>query len=258
MAAKVSVYMAQKKPDEALSFLKRTIAENQDNDRLVAVLHELRGAVLMSQRDFEQSEAAFKKALELYPDLVAPYLSLARLYQATKETNKAIGQYQAILDKQPKFIQAHMALGAIYEAEGKDAEARTMYEKALEINPDFAPAANNLAWMLLQENEDLDRALELAKRAKKQLPDDPNVADTLGLAFLAKGFYPSAISELSDAAEKMPEHPTVLYHLGLAHWKNGDKQEAQAALDKALKVNLDFPEKKKAEKLLEEIRSDRA
>ena len=148
------------------------------------------------------------------------------------------------------------AIGHI-EAEGKTAEARTMYERALEINPDFAPAANNLAWMLLQENEDLDRALELAKRAKKQLPDDPNVADTLGLAFLAKGFYPSAISELSDAAEKMPEHPTVLYHLGLAHWKNGDKQEAQAALDKALKIKLDFPEKKKAEKLLEEIRTER-
>ena len=97
----------------------------------------------------------------------------------------------------------------------------------------------------------------MAKRAKEQLPDDPNVADTLGLALLTKGFYPSAISELSDAVEKMPEQPTVLYHLGLAHWKNGDKKEAQAALDKALKTKVDFPERKEAERLLEEIRTER-
>ena len=74
--------------------------------------------------------------------------------------------------------------------------------------------------------KDADRALELAKKAKAQLPDAPNVADTLGLAFIAKGLYPSAISELSDASEKLPDNPTILYHLALAHWKNGDRDQA--------------------------------
>jgi tetratricopeptide (TPR) repeat protein len=126
-------------------------------------------------------------------------------------------------------------------------------EKALEIDPDFAPAANNLAWLLLQEGQDPDRALNLAKKAKAQLPDDPSVADTLGLAFIDKGLYASAISELSDAADKMPWNPTVLYHLALAHWKNGEKEQALEALHDALKIKEDFPERQAAGELLEEI-----
>jgi len=55
----------------------------------------------------------------------------------------------------------------------------------------------------------------------------------------------------------LTENPTVFYHLGLAHWKNGDEEEAVKTLNKALKMNRDFPEKEEAEKLLEEIRSAR-
>ncbi|MBW1678214.1 MAG: tetratricopeptide repeat protein, partial [Deltaproteobacteria bacterium] len=253
MTAKASVYMAQKQPTKALSFLDEKIREHEKNPPLAAVLHEIRGNILLSQKDYEKSEGAFKKALDLNPDLVAPYLSLASLYLAKKETTKAISLYEEILEKQPRLIQVHMALGAIYDAEGKTAEARKMYEKALEINPDFAPAANNLAWLLLQEGEDPDRALNLARKAKAQLPDDPGVADTLGLAFIVKGLYPSAISELSDAAEKMPRNPTVLYHLALAHWKNGEKDQALKALHNALKIKDAFPERQAARELLEEI-----
>ena len=208
-------------------------------------------------KDYQQSEAAFQKALHLYPDLVAPYLALAKLYQVMGETDKEISQYKTMLKKQPKFIQAYVALGALYEAENKSTEARKMYEKALEINPDFAPATNNLAWLLLHEDEDPGRALDLAKRAKEQLPEDPNVADTYGLALMHTGLYSSAISGLHDAAQKLPDNPTVFYHLGLAHWKNGEKEKAVDVLDKALKMKGDFPERDEAKKLLEEIRTER-
>jgi tetratricopeptide (TPR) repeat protein len=209
MAAKVSLYMARKQPAKALSFLGERISQHEKNPQLAAALHAMRGNLLFVQKDYEGSEAALRKAIDLNPDQVGPYLSLARLHVAQNETPEAIAQYKEILEKQPRFIQAYMSLGTIYETEGKRAEACEMYEKALEINPDFAPAANNLAYRMLQKGQDPGRALNLAKKAKAQLPDDPNVADTLGLAFIAKGLYPSAISELSEAVEKMPQHPTV-------------------------------------------------
>lgn len=107
--------------------------------------------------------------------------------------------------------------------------------------------------MLLGQGEEPDRALYLAKKAKAQLPEDPVVADTLGLALIAKGLYPSAVSELIDAAGKMPRNPTVLYHLGLAHWKNGDKEQALHALAKALEIEGVFPERPAARELVKEI-----
>jgi tetratricopeptide (TPR) repeat protein len=253
IAAKTSVYMARKQPGQALSFLGEQLRQHEKNTQLAAMLHQMRGDLLLVQKDYEQSEGALKKALDLNPDMVAPYVSLAKLYLAKKETNKAISVYEDILKKQPRFIQAHMALGAIYQAAGNQKEACEMYEKALEINPDFAPAANNLAWNLLQQRENLDRAFDLARRAKAKLPDDPSVADTLGLAFIAKGLYPSAISELSDAAEKLPQNQTILYHLSLAHWKNGERDQALRSLRHALKVKGAFPERQEATELLKEI-----
>ena len=97
----------------------------------------------------------------------------------------------------------------------------------------------------------------MAKRAKARLPDDPYVADTLGLALITKGLYLSAIAELSDAAEELPGHPTVLYHLGLALGKNGEKEKAVEALERALKTKGDFPEREEAEQLLEDIQTER-
>lgn len=255
LAAKVSLYMTQEQASKALSFLDEQISEHEKNLALAPVIHEMRGAVLFSQKNYEAAQTAFKTALDLNPDLIGPYVTLANIYLTKNETNKAIAQYKEILEKRPKFIQAYMALGAIYDAEGETAEAQEMYEKALEINPDFAPAANNLAWLLLQQAQDPDRALMLAKKAKGQLPDDPRVADTLGLACIVKGLYASAIAELSDAAEKMAQNPTVLYHLGLAYWKNGEKDRAVEALQDALKIKKAFPERQAATELLEEIKT---
>ena len=253
LAAKVSLSLAQGQPTQALSFLDEQVREHEKNLALAPVLHEMRGTVLSSQKNYEEAEGAFKKALHLNPNLIGPYVALANLYLTKHETDKAIVQYKEILEKRPRFIQAHMALGAIYDAEGKASKAKEMYEKALEIKPYFAPAANNLAWLLLEQGQDPDRSLMLAKKAKAQLPDDPRVADTLGLACIVKGLYASAIAELRDAAEKMPDNATVLYHLGLAYWKNHEKDQAVEALGNALKIKKAFPERSAATELLQQI-----
>jgi tetratricopeptide (TPR) repeat protein len=254
--AKVSVYLNQKQPEGALSFINDALREHQQNAQLAGFLQQLKGKVLFAQRKYGVSEEAFREAITLNPDLMEPYLFLARIHLARNETSKAITQYEQILEKRPDFYQAYMAMGTIYYIEGKAAEARTMYEAALRINPNFAPAANNLAWMLLQKNEDLYRALDLAKKAKEQLPDDPNVSDTLGLALIRMGLYSSAVAELSEAVKKLPVNSTVLYHLALAHWKNGEKDKAIEILKKTLKADRKFQERKQAEKLLEEIQTE--
>ena len=82
--------------------------------------------------------------------------------------------------------------------------------------------------------QDPDRVFALAKTVKAQFPDDPNIADTLGLAYMAKG-------------------AVRLYHLGLVHWKKGDKQEAFKPLYKALNLKTAFVEQQDPEELLREI-----
>ena len=253
MAAMISLLMASKQQAEALCFIEEKLKENENNLKLAGVLHEMRGNIFLAQEDYEKAENDLRKALSLNQDFLSAYLSLANLYLAKQDTQRAVAEYLNIIEKQPKFVQAYMALGTIYDSGGDTAKAREMYENALDIDPDFAPAANNLAWILLQKDTDLDRAFELAKRAKARLPDDPLVASTLGFALIKKGLYPSAISELRESVTGMYQSPTVFYHLGLGYWKNGEQAKALGALRQSLQLNGKFPELEEARKLIEAI-----
>ena len=153
----------------------------------------------------------------------------------------------------PAHLIAYMSLGTIYQQKGDIKEAESYYREALGIRKDFAPAANNLAWLLAEHGGNIDVALSLAQTAKEKMPKDSSVMDTLGWIYYKKGLYRSAISELQESHEKIPENPVILYHLGMAYLKNNQMEEAKAALEKALKLNEEFPGHKEARQALKDM-----
>jgi len=124
---------------------------------------------------------------------------------------------------------------------------------ALNINPNFAPAANNLAYLLVAQNKNINEALGFARKAKEKLPNDPNVMDTLGLVYYKKGLYDSAIGEFADSLEQMPDNAVVHYHLGLSYYKKGDKNPARTELEKALSLDQEFDGADEARQILSKI-----
>ena len=128
----------------------------------------------------------------------------------------------------------------LYETGGDQAKAREHYEKAIQFNPDMGHSKNNLAYLLAEEGESLDRALELAQDAKELLPDSPNVADTMGWVLFKRGgtSLGPAVVYLEEAEERMdPNSPSlgfVRYHLALAYESTGEEEKAIASLDRAL------------------------
>jgi tetratricopeptide (TPR) repeat protein len=83
--------------------------------------------------------------------------------------------------------------------------------------------------------------LGYAQTAREVMPDDPNIADTLGWIYYQKKNYPQAANLLKEAAEKMSDNPMVLYHYGMAQYKNGNKSEAKGALEKSLALGANHP-----------------
>ena len=134
-----------------------------------------------------------------------------------KQADQAIEQFKKTLEKKPNQTAAHMFLGMIYDSKQDPDLAEKHYRAALDVNPEFAPAANNLAYLLADQNRDLNEALGLANIAKKANPEDPSIADTLGWVYFKRGLYPNAVSELTFAAEKLPDNATVRYHLGMSY-----------------------------------------
>jgi Tfp pilus assembly protein PilF len=201
-------------------------------------------------KDPARAEEYYDKSIEIDPNFLQTYMDLGRLYAIKGDPNKAIEKLEAMLKINKDFVPGYVMIGMIHEGQKDFNKAKTRYEQALRINPKFGPAANNLAWLMLEQGGDVDKAVALAQIAHEQFPQDPSVADTLGWAYYKKGAYLKAISTLKDATEKAPEDGMMQYHLGMAYYKNRDKDLARQALQTSLKLGKDFPGIEEAKKVL--------
>ena len=128
--------------------------------------------------------------------------------------------------------------------------ARDAYEKLLAINGNNALALNNLAVVYSERFDQIDKALDLAKRARTNFPNNPNFADTLGWVMFRKGDYRNALPLLQEGAAKLTDNPEVQYHLAMAHYMLGDEAAATTALQKAVQLPSAFPQKEEAQQRL--------
>jgi tetratricopeptide (TPR) repeat protein len=246
----VLAYTIKKDMTAAFSSCDKQLPRVDDNPRAKAVIHNLKGVLYLQQENTTEAENQFKEAVLTDPNYLPPYYALARLYLAEKQSDRAIEQFNKTLEKNPNQTTAQMFLGMIYDSKQDPENAEKHYRAALDVNPDFAPAANNLAYLLADQNRDLNEALGLANIAKKANPEDPSIADTLGWVYFKRGLYPNAIRELTFAAEKLPGNATVRYHLGMSYLKKSDNEKARRELEKALSLDSSFDGSDEAKKAL--------
>ena len=234
LAALVQVDSRQNRLGDAFARVRAARDANPADARLQLLYGELAAAA--GQRD--EAEAAFRKAIEIDPNQLAAYSSLVQLLITTQRMGEAVTTYEAALEQNPKSASLHFLLGSLLEATGRGKEAMAHYESAIEIDPSLAVAKNNLAYLMAENGQDLDRALDLAQEAKADLPDDPNAADTLGWVLYKKKVPVAAIGYLREAVGGLPPEdpslPLVRHHLALAYEANEQRDEAIAALEQAV------------------------
>ena len=171
-------------------------------------------------------------------------------YIASNKLPEAIKQLEILLAKTPNNTQALMISALIYEKMTDFPKARDAYEKVLSITPDAVPALNNLAFIYAERLNQLDKASELAGKARALLPADPSIADTAGWVLYKQGDYQQAVALLQESAAKLPDNPEVQFHLGMACYMMGQKEMARAAFEQAIKAPRDFPWKAEAQRRL--------
>lgn len=199
------------------------------------------------------AEAAFLKAIELDPGVSAAYVALGRLYVSGKEYDQALAKLDDAVKVNAGNLSALMLIGLIHQQLGDIPKAMEAYERLLAVNPRFAPAANNLAFLYAEQGREMERALDLAYRARAEAPEDPHVADTLGWILYKMGKIELALTSLQLSAAKLPDNPEVQYHLGVAYHKQGNGEASRQALQQALKLSSDFPGAEEARRILAEL-----
>ena len=93
----------------------------------------------------EEAAAAYRKALEFDPYLVAALINLANIHYSRDELVEAEALYTRAIGLEPDFFEAHFNLGNIYHDLGRLPESQACYLEALHLNPFYADAHFYLA-----------------------------------------------------------------------------------------------------------------
>ena len=162
-------------------------------------------------------------------------------------------ELKAELTKDPRNARLLLMTALMYERLKDYAAARDFYEKLLAVNGDSVLGLNNLAYLYAERINDLNKAYELAQKARNLKPGDGIVADTLGWILYKRGDYQQALTLLQDSAVKFPDNPEVQFHLGMAQYMMGNKDAAHNALEKAVHAGADFSGKDEAQQRLAQL-----
>ena len=133
----------------------------------------------------DEAAAAYRKALECDPYLVAALINLANIHYSRDELVEAQALYERAIGLESDFFEAHFNLGNIYHDVGRFPEAQACYRESLRLNPFYADAHFYLAvtfekmglsqearphWRAYQQLAPQGEWVELAKEFRNRSP----------------------------------------------------------------------------------------
>jgi tetratricopeptide (TPR) repeat protein len=130
---------SQAKPARAHSTDGRDTARAEEYFRSGSLLDD------GDETKLDQAAAAYRRALEFDPYLVAALINLANVHYSRDEVVEAQALYERAIALEPDFFEAHFNLGNIYHDFGRFTEAQACYREALRLNPGYADAHFYLA-----------------------------------------------------------------------------------------------------------------
>ena len=196
-----------------------------------AALMELAGRLYTEHGWNDDATRCFRAALQLEPARSSAALQLAALESRGGELEAASSSAARINPSNSLLISAVQA-----DAARNDLAAIRGYEAALQTGDSSGVAANNLAWIYAEQGTNLDRALELAQRAREANPVSAAVTDTLGYVLLKRREYSMALNTLKHADDLLRAQKTndtelaaaIHEHLTQAYRNSGQKIESHA------------------------------
>jgi tetratricopeptide (TPR) repeat protein len=201
------------------------------------VLYDLAWAAY-SMGQITEAEAAMKKTLiKSNPAFnraadAKQFVELIAVHLKPETARTAESRIAAALKQDPGNIPAVFASGILQEQAGNPAAARDQYLNVLKRFPSFSAAHKRLAIVLAET--DPTTAYEHAAKARAALPDDPEVARTLGILSFHREEYVRASQLLTESSRKLPGDAEAFYYLGMAHYHCRENPEAAEALRCAL------------------------
>ena len=131
---------------------------------------------------------------------------------------------------------SHLLLAELYQTTHEDDLAIDRYRRLLAIDANHIAGLNNLAYLLMEREDYLDEAFQLAQRAYALSGGDVAISDTLGWIQHLRGHDREALRYIAAAVEGMPQAAEVRLHAAAVLLAVGQLEPAEAELAEAVRL----------------------
>ncbi|MDY6935187.1 MAG: tetratricopeptide repeat protein [Spirochaetota bacterium] len=165
----------------AIKYSKMSIESDMYYTEPYILLH----GIYLSLKDYQEAASIYEKLIELKPNYVKTYYSLAILYyERIQNHDKALAFFQKILELNMPvddyFLEySNYYIGCIYHDRGDEKNAIKHFKLVLEINPDNYPTAYILA-NIMMDTYSLEEAKKYAYYYLKMDKDNLRLNSLLG------------------------------------------------------------------------------
>src|ERR1044072_1238 len=172
-----------------------TTAHLQNNAREAAYRANNLGVALLEQFKHKEAADAFRRALQLDPNLALARINLGIALFNIPDLPAAQKELTAAIAAAPSAPQPHYLLGLAAKTQNKPEEAIASFQKVLRVDPNDVGANVNIGQLYSQQRK-----------------------------------YPEAIAALRLAVAAEPYNATALYNLGTSLIRAGQREEGQKVI----------------------------
>ena len=212
------VYLAARRPHQALKVLQPAVATHSGDARLMRALGR---ALLAAGAPPLRAAAAFRAAMKIDPDDADAAVGFALALGCTLPDDArgaadlAVRTLSGVLDSEPGHVGALLAQAHIARALGDPAGAQHWASKVPESHPARAEA-DNVRAMTRLDREDPYGAAKILRDVLARRPDMRHVRLNLALALLKAGRSTDSRAAADQAVAGLPAgHPLVAYAAGM-------------------------------------------
>jgi tetratricopeptide (TPR) repeat protein len=185
--------------------------------------------------DFEQAEAAFKRALAIDPNIIEARMLMVFVMLWRGEKKKAREEVARMRREAPSEAVVHFVKATLHRLDGEYDRALSSYDRLVHLDPaSFVVVSYNRALIFLYQ-EKYDEAMRELDRAASIEPNNPLLRSVRALVMFYRGEVEQAGAGLREVLSANPNLHGVRPFLAMCLSKQGQHDAALAELNEDVK-----------------------
>jgi len=238
------LYYKQKLYDYAIAEFTKTASLSSGDKKAKALYLLGKSYMRFSPDTAKKAEEAFTSVIRLKPDHISSRLALIKITypKETENYEEQVQALQKLIDLNPESLLVYRTLADVHHANKNINQKLAVLEEALRHEPNNIDLQIETSVLLMKVNKTQD-AISRLENVLTVEPENTKVYFLLGRLYYLQANYDAALSSYAKIHKLHPKgSPELWNNLGLLYTKMKQYEKAQEVYDKALVLRKDYPE----------------